>query len=307
MIAVVLALYGAGPGDLVESSCPLCPFVSSSRTHPANYMGFRRPPGRRTSSPTATTFNLNMLSRSNRLLLAGAFALAALAAPAGALDSCVMRLPTIGNDTDPGYIHAGPRLLSAGDSDSYTYIVNSGSDNVEFWVQSGPPAPGDGIGYFRWLDVVLSAPNVTNYEAALAQAPSGCAQSWPRFWFSSWPGIPSMTVSNHPTFLNNSATGPDATCYFNHKWTMAWEVFRDADHLNCGFTISANESALTNGTYRTYKGRIHVEWEDNDSALPVSTTEGLPRGNMSTWYDVIIQVQSEVNQTTAATSSTEDM
>ncbi|KAI9034091.1 hypothetical protein DFJ74DRAFT_648191, partial [Hyaloraphidium curvatum] len=248
-----------------------------------------------------------MLSRSNRLLLAGAFALAALAAPAEAALSCTMQLPTLGNDTDPGYIPAGPRLVAAGDSSSYTYVVNSGTDALEFWVQTGPPAPGDGTGYFRKLDIALSGPSVTTFAAADALISGGnaqCKQTFERFANVATPAT-NVIISDAANSLTAASSG--STCYFNHLWTMAWETFRGSGVANCGFTISANESALTNGTYRNYKGRIHVQWQDNDLVGVNGSVTGMPRAAMSTWYDVIIQVQSEYNDTTNATSSTEDM
>lgn len=135
------------------------------------------------------------------------------------------------------------------------------------------PGVGSGNHYNRKLAIALSGTGTNSYYSV--GTASGCKVSFDRFTVES--PASGVTVTTDVD-MATAVTSDSATCSFNHLYSVAWGTFRST-LSNCGFTLSDNTSALTNGTYRNYKGRVHVMWEDfaNDTAsTPV-------RPNMTTW------------------------
>jgi hypothetical protein len=222
-----------------------------------------------------------------------------------------------------GVIPSGPRLLATTDSTDYSYLV-SDTDQLELWTQSFPGI-GDatGVFYSRKVEMVLSSRIEETYTAALA-ANVACAQVFaPLEDFDLLPD--SITISAAASELTNTADGEATVCYFNHKWTMAYNTFRSGG--SCGFVLG-NDMSVENSTFTTLTGRVHVRWTDYYNATVVSTGAE-PRDSMSTWwalrltwqrrcdpasntshahfrYDVTLRIQSEANRTSAPTENDED-
>ncbi len=139
------------------------------------------------------------------------------------------------------------------------------------------PGVGTGTAYTRELVIALSGSTASSYDAVTSDA--GCKADYARFELASLPTGVSVTTS--ASDLTTAATGTQATYFFNQRYQVAWESFRNASSLaNCGFAVSENMTALADGAYRTYKGRIHVLWKDYATFAAASPI----RPNMSTWW-----------------------
>ena len=136
------------------------------------------------------------------------------------------------------------------------------------------PGVGTATHFTRKLGVALSGTGVSSYDSAATAG--SCKLVFDRFTLDLPPA--GVTISKTETGLTNDATGDETTCFFNHKYSIAWEAFRNATGSNCGFTISTNTSA-PNSSYRKYSGRVHVMWEDFEDNLEASPV----RPNMTTW------------------------
>ena len=137
------------------------------------------------------------------------------------------------------------------------------------------PGVGTATHFTRKLGIALSGTGISDYASVATDAL--CKLSFDRFTLDSPPT--GVTISTTETGLTNTATGSETTCFFNHKYSIAWETFRAATAANCGFTISTNNTAPANGSYRKYAGRVHVLWEDFADDTAVTAV----RPDMSTW------------------------
>lgn len=265
-----------------------------------------------------------MLSGANKLVLAGAFLLASMLASVQGQAVCNdMVLPSLGNDAtvsllfsclvprsqqhiaklfihlfrspsiQPGFIPAGPELVATTDgAPAYSFVISPTSDTLDFYVQS-QPGVGDNTTFFsRRVAIALASRSTLNYASALTGLAPQCRKVFERFEFTDI--APGVTISNSATDLSNSAASTASACFFNHKYSVDWNLFR-SDYANCGFTIT--DSAQE----RTFTGRVHVLWEDY-----VSLAATLPvRQNATTWYDVTITMDTAFNTTTASSNNTE--
>lgn len=228
--------------------------------------------------------------------------LAFFASPARAVpDSCGdMILPSLGDGLNvTGTIPAGPRLLATSDATGYTYLVNNGTNALELWVQSYP-----GVGltdyYSRKVEILLSSRTPTTFAAATGLDAS-CLKTFAPFAFSA--GHSGTTISAASTDLTEIASGAAANCYFNHLWSMDYDVFRASPASSCGFVLS-DDTSVANSTFKALTGRVHVRWTDYYNATVTGSSN--PRDPMDTWYDVTLRIQSEANYTGAPTSGAED-